>query len=51
MDYGEGTFSLFKKKKKNDNRRRDENFVVAVERKASRTTGNPAKAGLPKDLF
>jgi hypothetical protein len=51
MDYGEGMFSRFKKKKKNDKRRRDDNLVVAVERKASRPKGNPAKVGLPKDHF
>jgi hypothetical protein len=40
MDHDEGTSSRFKKKKKNDKRRRDDNFVTAVERKASRPKGN-----------
>jgi hypothetical protein len=53
VDHGERTFSRFKKKKKkkNDKCRRDDNLVAAVERKASRTKGNPAKAGLPKEHF
>jgi hypothetical protein len=40
VDHGEGTSSRFKKKKKNDKRRHDDNFVVAVECKASRPKGN-----------
>jgi hypothetical protein len=40
VDHGEGT-SLRFKKKKNDKRHRDDNFVVAVERKASCPKGNP----------
>jgi hypothetical protein len=40
MDQGEGTSSCFKKKKKNDKRCRDDNFVVTMERKASRPKGN-----------
>jgi hypothetical protein len=52
VDHDEGTSSRFKKKKKkNDKRRRDDNLVVAVERKASRPKGNPAKPGPPKDHF
>jgi hypothetical protein len=43
VDHGEGTSSRFKKKKKNDKRRRDDNFVAAVECKASRPQGNPGK--------
>jgi hypothetical protein len=50
--HNEGTSSRFKKKKKkNDKRRRDENFVTAVERKASRPKGNPAKPALSRDHF
>jgi hypothetical protein len=51
VDHGEGTSSCFKKKKKNDKRRRDDNFVAAVERKASRTKGNPAKPAPSRDHF
>jgi hypothetical protein len=51
--HNEGTSSRFKKKKKkkNDKCRRDENFVTAVERKASRPKGNPAKPALSRDHF
>jgi hypothetical protein len=51
MDHGEWTSSRFKKKKKNDKRRCDDNFVVAVERKTSRTKGNPTKPAPSKDHF
>jgi hypothetical protein len=52
VDHGEGTFLRFKKnKKKNDKRRRDDNFVAAVERKASRPKGNPAKPALTRENF
>jgi hypothetical protein len=52
MDHGEGTSSRFKKKKKkNDKRHRDENFVAAVERKASRPKGNPGKPTPTRDHF
>jgi hypothetical protein len=51
VDHSEGTSSRFKKKKKNDKRRCDDNLVAAVDRKASRPKGNPAKPGLPKDHF
>jgi hypothetical protein len=54
MDNGEGTSSCFKKKnnkKKNGKNCHDDNLVAVVERKASRPTGNPAKASLPKDHF
>jgi hypothetical protein len=49
VDHGEGTSSHFKKKKKNDKRRRDDNFVTAVECKASRPKGNPGKPALSRD--
>jgi hypothetical protein len=51
VDHGEGTYSRFKMKKKNDKRRRDDNFVAAVERKASRPKGNPAKPAPTRDHF
>jgi hypothetical protein len=51
MDHGEGTSLRFKKKKKNDKRRRDDNFVAAVETKASRPKGNPAKPAPSRDHF
>jgi hypothetical protein len=49
VDHREGTSSHFKKKKKkkkkkNDKHRHDDNFVEAVECKASRPKGNPANA-------
>jgi hypothetical protein len=40
VDHGEGTSSRFKKKKKKNKCRRDDNFLAAVERKASRPKGN-----------
>jgi aromatic ring-opening dioxygenase LigB subunit len=40
MDHGVGMPSHFKKKKKNDKRRHDENFVAAMEHKASCPKGN-----------
>jgi hypothetical protein len=51
VDHGEGTSSRFKKKKKNDKRHCDDNFVAAVERKASRPKGNPGKPAPTKDHF
>jgi hypothetical protein len=51
VDHGEGTSSCFKKKKKNDKRRHDDNFVAAVERKASRPKGNPGKPTPTRDHF
>jgi hypothetical protein len=42
VDHGEGTSSRFKKKKKKNKCRRDDNFLAAVERKASRPKGNQA---------
>jgi hypothetical protein len=55
VDHGEGTSSRFKKKKKkkkkNDKRPRDDNFVVAVERKAPRPKGNPGKPAPTWDHF
>jgi hypothetical protein len=51
VDHGEGTSSRFKKKKKNDKCHRDDNFVAAVERKASRPKGNPAKPAPSRDHF
>jgi hypothetical protein len=52
MDHDEGTSSRFKKKKKKHGKCHcDDNLVAAVERKASRPKGNPAKPGLPKDHF
>jgi hypothetical protein len=50
-DHGEGTSSHFKKKKKNDKCRRDDNFVAAVERKASRSKGSPGKPAPTRDHF
>jgi hypothetical protein len=50
-DHGEGTSSHFKKKKKNDKRCRDDNFVTAVERKASRAKGNPGNPAPTRDHF
>jgi hypothetical protein len=44
MDHGEGTSSRFKSKKKYEKRRHDDNFVVAVERKASRAQGQAGQA-------
>jgi hypothetical protein len=49
VDHGEGTSSRFKKMKKNDKRHRDDNFVTAVERKASRPKGNQAKPAPSRD--
>jgi hypothetical protein len=49
-DHGEGTSSRFKTKK-NDKRRRDDNFVAALERKASRPKGNQAKLAPSRDHF
>jgi hypothetical protein len=43
VDHGEGTSSCFKKKK-NGKRHRDDNFVAAVECKASCPKGNPGQA-------
>jgi hypothetical protein len=51
VDYGEETSPRFKKKKKNDKHRCDDNFVVAVGRKASRPKGNPAKPAPTRDHF
>jgi hypothetical protein len=51
VDNGEGTSARFKKKKKNDKRSRDDNFVVAVERKASRPKGNQGKPAPTRDHF
>jgi hypothetical protein len=51
VDHGEGTSSRFKKKKKKDKCRRDDNFVAAVEHKASRPNGNPTKPAPTKDHF
>jgi hypothetical protein len=51
VDHGEGTSSHFKKKKKNDKHCRDNNFVMAVERKASCPKGNPGKPAPTKDHF
>jgi hypothetical protein len=52
MDHSEGMSSRFKnEKKKNDKRRRDDNFVTAVERKASRPKGNPSKPAPTRDHF
>jgi hypothetical protein len=51
VDHGEGTSSCFKKKKKNNKHRRDDNFVAAVECKASRPKGNQAKPAPSKDHF
>jgi hypothetical protein len=51
VDHEEGTSSHFKKKKKNDKRCCDDNFVMAVERKASRPKGNPAKPAPSRDHF
>jgi hypothetical protein len=51
MDHVEGTSSRFKRKKKNDKRHRDDNFVAAVERKASRPKGNPTKPAPSRDHF
>jgi hypothetical protein len=42
VDHGEGTSSRFKKKKKKNKCRHDDNFLAAVERKASRPKGNQA---------
>jgi hypothetical protein len=50
VDHGEGTSSHFKKKK-NDKHCRDNNFVAAVERKASRPKGNPGKPTPTRDHF
>jgi hypothetical protein len=51
MDHGEGTSSRFKSKKKYEKRRRDDNFVVAVERKASRPKGKQGKPAPTRDHF
>jgi hypothetical protein len=51
VDHGEGTFSHIKKKKKNDKRRHDDNFIAAVERKASRPKGNQGKPARTRDHF
>jgi hypothetical protein len=51
VDHGEGTSSRFKKKKKKKKCRRDDNFVAAVERKASRPKGNLTKPTPSKDHF
>jgi hypothetical protein len=51
VDQGEGTSSRFRKKKKNDKRRRDDNFVAAMERKASRPKGNATKPAPSRDHF
>jgi hypothetical protein len=51
VDHGEGTSLRFKKKKKNDKRCRDDNFVAAVERKASRLKANQGKPAPSRDHF
>jgi gamma-glutamyl-gamma-aminobutyrate hydrolase PuuD len=51
MEHSEGTSLRFKKKKKNDKRRCDDNFVVAVERKASCPKSNPTKPAPSRDHF
>jgi hypothetical protein len=52
VDHGKGTSSRFKKKKKkNDKCRRDDNFVTAVECKASRPKGNQGKPAPTRDHF
>jgi hypothetical protein len=51
VDHGEGTSSRFKTKKKNDKHRRDDNFVAAVERKASRPKGNSGMPAPIRDHF
>jgi hypothetical protein len=52
VDHGEGTSSLFKKKKKkNDKCRHGDNFVAAVECKASHHRGNPTKPTPSRDHF
>jgi hypothetical protein len=51
VDHGAGTSSRFKKKKTNNKCRCDDNFVTAVERKASRPKGNPAKPTPSRDHF
>jgi hypothetical protein len=51
VDHGEGTSSRFKKKNKNDKRHRDDNFVVVVERNASRPKGYPPKPAPSRDHF
>jgi hypothetical protein len=52
MDHGDGTSSHFKKmKKKNDKHGRDDNFVAAVERKASCPKGNSSKTAPTRDHF
>jgi hypothetical protein len=50
VDHSEGTSSRFKKRK-NDKRRCDDNFVAAVERKASCPKGNQAKPAPSRDHF
>jgi hypothetical protein len=50
VDHGEGMSSRFKKKK-NGKRHSDDNFVVAVERKAARPNGNQAKPAPSRDHF
>jgi hypothetical protein len=51
VDQGGGTSSRFRKKKKNDKRRHEDNFVAAVERKASCSKGNAAKPAPFRDHF
>jgi hypothetical protein len=51
MDHGEEMSSCFKKKQKNDKCRRDDNFVAAVERKASCPKGNQAKPAPSRNHF
>jgi hypothetical protein len=51
VDHDKGTSTRFKKKKKNDKRCRDDNFVAAVERKASRPKVNPTKPAPTRDHF
>jgi hypothetical protein len=51
VDHGEGTSSRFKKKKTNDKHRHDDNFVTAVERKASHPKGNQGKPAPTRDHF
>jgi hypothetical protein len=51
VDHDEGTSSRFKKKKKSDKHCCDDNFVTAVERKASCPKANQSKLGPPKDHF
>jgi hypothetical protein len=51
VDHAEGTPLRYKKKKKIDKCRRDDNFVAAVECKASRPKGNQGKPAPTRDHF